>query len=420
MSLGQKDNVLIICYSFPPHPGIGGRRWAKFSKILSAKGYEIFVVGANNFSSSTSFWSKDVEKAKINITTFNFQFQRIIKYPKSILEKLARKIVLSFLNITKYNANIITSLPNKNVWNSISDLIVKEKIKKVIVSGDPYLFYYASNLKKKLDFELILDYRDLWNDHTFYDTKVKLSTRQKRYFELAENFGVNNCDKIIFVDEYIKSVVEKRITSKTVSTFVIHNGFDKDDLENGGNEKTQNEVINIFFAGSISSDLNNALIEFVSAFEKLSKVDPTLYSKFFISIFGEMDSALVVEIAGFKLANLNIKSKTLNIGEYYQQLKKIDIGLVILSDEYKNSFVTKFTDYLFYEKYIAVLGFKGYFTDYVEKQKIGLGFDASDPVTFFRNLLDSYNNRKIISANEKEKFDLDFLTQKLIREVIEN
>ncbi|MBL7912820.1 MAG: hypothetical protein JNJ41_17285 [Bacteroidia bacterium] len=420
MSLGQKDKVLIICYSFPPHPGIGGRRWAKFSKTLSAKGYEIFIVGASNFSNSTSFWSKDVEKEKIKIKTFEFKFQKIIKYPKSVLEKFVRKIVLSVINITKYNADIITSLPNKNVWNGISDLIEKEKIKKVIVSGDPYLFYYASKLKKKLDFELTLDYRDLWNDHTFYDTKVKLSARQKQYFELAENFAVNNCDKIIFVDEYIKSVVEKRITSKTVSTFVIHNGFDKDDLAAGVNEKTQNEVINVFFAGSISSDLNAALIEFVSAFEKLSKIDSSLYNKFFISIFGEMDHALVRKIAEFKLANLNIENKTLNIGEYYEQLKKIDIGLVILSDEYKNSFVTKFTDYLFYEKYIAVLGFKGYFTEYVEKQNIGLGFDASDPVTFFKNLRDSYNNRKIISANEKEKFDLHVLTQKLIREVIEN
>ncbi len=419
MSLGQKDKVLIICYSFPPHPGIGGRRWAKFSKILSAKGYEVFVAGAYNFSRSASFWSKDVEKAKIKIKTFKFKFQRIIKYPNSIPEKLARKIVLAFLNSTKFNPNIITSLPNNSVWKSISDLIVKEKIKKVIVSGDPYLFYYASKLKKKLDFELTLDYRDLWNDHTFYDTKVKLSTRQKQYFELAENFAVNNCDKIIFVDEYIKSVVEKRITSKTVSTFVIHNGFDKNDLKTIDDKKTQNEVINIFFAGSVSSDLNAALIEFVSAFEKLSKIDPTLYNKFFISIFGEMDHALVREIAEFKLANLNIKNKTLSIDEYYEQLKRIDIGLVILSDEYRNSFVTKFTDYLFYEKYIAVLGFRGYFTDYVEKQNIGLGFDASDPVTFFKNLLDSYNNRNIISANEKEKFDLDSLTQKLIREVIE-
>lgn len=420
MSLGQKDKVLIICYSFPPHPGIGGRRWAKFSKTLSAKGYEIFIVGANNFSNSTSFWSKDVEKAKIKIKTFNFQFQKIIKYPNSIFEKIARKVVLSFLKRTKYNASIITSLPNKNVWNSIKDLIVKEKIKKVIVSGDPYLFYYASKLKNELDFDLTLDYRDLWNDHTFYDTKVTLSNKQKQYFELAENFAVNNCDKIVFVDEYIQSVVQKRITSKTVSTFVIHNGFDKDDLKKGANERNQNEIINIFFAGSISSDLNTALIEFVSAFEKLSKKDPTLYSKFFISIFGEMDRALVLEIAEFKLVNLNIESKTLNIDEYYEQLRKIDIGLVILSDEYKNSFVTKFTDYLFYEKYIAVLGFRGYFTEYVEKQNIGLGFDASDPITFFKNLLDSYNNRKIISANEKEKFDLDSLTQKLIMEVIEN
>lgn len=420
MSQNLKNKVLIICYSFPPHPGIGGRRWAKFSKLLSKKGYEVFVVGANNLSGENSFWTKDVEKSKMKIKAFDFQYQKIIKHPSSILDRIIRKIILTVLNTTKYNPSVITSLPNKNIWNSVKELIVKENIKKVIVSGDPYLFYYASTLKQEIEFDLVLDYRDLWNDHTFYGDKVKLSARQKEYFESAENYAVNNCNKIIFVDEYLESVVKKRISSKAVSTCVINNGFDKEDFDEKIVAKTENGVMRIFFAGSISSDLNPSVLAFVSAFKRLSVSDPNLFKKFSISIFGEIDSVLVHEIENLKLSNLLIENKTLKITEYYRQLKEADVGLVILSEEYKNSFVTKFADYLFYDKYIVALGFKGYFTNYIEKQNVGLGFDSRESNNFFETLVRLYKTKNSISNEEKEKFDLDILTQKLIENVIDN
>ena len=64
---GGNNKILIVCYSFPPHPGIGGRRWAKFSKSLSLKGYDIFVVGAKNIYDEASSWSKDVDEEKIKL-----------------------------------------------------------------------------------------------------------------------------------------------------------------------------------------------------------------------------------------------------------------------------------------------------------------------------------------------------------------
>ncbi|MBA2611560.1 MAG: hypothetical protein H0U95_06290 [Bacteroidetes bacterium] len=413
------NKILIICYSFPPHPGIGGRRWAKFSKLLSLKGYDVFVVGAENIYENASSWSKDINTAKIKLFSFNFNLQKIIKNPGSTFNKILRKFVVFGLNRTKYTPHIITSLPNKFVWKNVRKIISENNITKVIVSGDPYLFYYASLLKKEMDFELILDYRDLWNDHTFYDTNIKLSAKQKIFFELAENFAVNNCNKIIFVDEYLELVIKKRITSENVTTFVIHNGFDMDDLEKNPYDKGENDVINILFAGSISSDLNNSLVEFVAGFERVSKEKPTLYDKFSVSIFGEMDNSLAKEIVDFKLSNLHIENRTLEITDYYKQLRKSDVGLIILSEEYKNSFVTKFTDYLFYDKYIVVLGAKGYFNEYVLKQNMGLSFNVNDPETFFEDLLKSKNRSKI-SIKEKEKFDLDVLTKKLIDEVIQN
>jgi hypothetical protein len=46
--LNSEKTILIICYGFPPFPGIGGRRWAKFSKYLSSYGFNINVIASKN------------------------------------------------------------------------------------------------------------------------------------------------------------------------------------------------------------------------------------------------------------------------------------------------------------------------------------------------------------------------------------
>ena len=42
--MNNLKHVLLISYSYPPYPGIGGRRWAKFSKYLSRLGFVIHVI----------------------------------------------------------------------------------------------------------------------------------------------------------------------------------------------------------------------------------------------------------------------------------------------------------------------------------------------------------------------------------------
>ena len=42
-------NLLVISHYFPPVPGVGGRRWAKFVKYLSRKeNVNVYVVSAEN------------------------------------------------------------------------------------------------------------------------------------------------------------------------------------------------------------------------------------------------------------------------------------------------------------------------------------------------------------------------------------
>lgn len=408
----MKTPILLICYSFPPHPGIGGRRWAKFSKYLAKRAYKIEVFNAYNIFSENSLWIADTLNENIKVNSFLFQFQELIYQPKNIAQKIRRKLLN--LKGSKYNSNIITSYPNLNFWNAIENKIRSEGIQKVIVSGDPFLFYYASCLKKKLSFELILDYRDLWNDHTFYQKNVSLSQKQKEFFEFCENEAVNACDKIIFVDEYLKETVSKRIRNKNTRIDVIPNGLDTDDINEISHQVQNNDgKIKLFFWGSISSDLNDQLYHFIESFAQLKKTNNSLYSEFTITIGGIIDSQLLLKIRSLDLENVIIEAGSITKKDYYSRLSAAEIGITLNSEEYKNSFVTKFSDYLFLNKFILNISSPGKFNDFITENRIGITFKKTDDSSFFEGLKKEFKEYKQPNNELLQSFELSHLTNKL-------
>ena len=56
----MSKKVLIVSYVFPPKSGIGGRRWAKFSKYLNRMDIDLKVLTFQKKNDSNfSNWSKD-------------------------------------------------------------------------------------------------------------------------------------------------------------------------------------------------------------------------------------------------------------------------------------------------------------------------------------------------------------------------
>jgi glycosyltransferase involved in cell wall biosynthesis len=418
----NSKNILVICYTFPPSAGIGGRRWAKFSKYLSNEGYTVHVVSAQNLRKEISFWNNDIQgNTNIKPTYLKFQFQKIITKPRNILEKICRKIFIQFLRLTKYSEIFITSFPNKAFWKKTEEVIARNNIKTVIVSGDPFLFYYASLLKKKMGFKLIIDYRDLWNDHSFYSTYISISRTQKKYFEFTENEAINNSDKIVVVDDYLKQVLSKRLRSKSNEVFeVIHNGFDPDDFINSSSDLVQKtNKIKLYFSGNISSDKNEVLIHFLQSFKVLQKNAPDIYNEFVIHFYGNMDASILHTIQGYGLPNLSIFNTSFPLTEYTKQVKNSEVGMLLVSKDYPHSFYTKFTDYLYLDKFILAIGYEGALSQFLHDKNIGYTYTLKDNYTFFLRLKEKIKEYKAPSKEIKEQFDLNFLTKKYI-EVIES
>lgn len=413
----EPEKLLIICYTFPPAPGIGGRRWAKFSKYLAKTGYEVHVISAKNIWNEISLWNADVADNKnIKVHFKQFTFQSLICNPRNIFEKTIRRIIVYLLKTTKYSEAFITSFPNRKLWMEIEEHIAREKIKTVIVSGDPFLFYYASKLKESIVFKLILDYRDLWSDHSFYSTYVNLTKKQWGYLEASENYAINNCDRVVTVDDDLKKTLSKRLVDRTKNIFsVIHNGFDEDEFQNRVRKEYQySGSIKLFFGGNISFDKEKALLHFADKFNSLKEIAPEIYSRTEISFFGNMSKKLFEKLSDYNLENFHIFHKLLPTHQYIEQLSASDAGMLLVSKDYPNSFYTKFTDYLYLNKYMVAIGYEGELSAFLERNNCGCIFTLQSDENFFITL---HENIKIFSKIPPEivdQFNLKHLTEKYV------
>ena len=410
--------ILLLCTTFPPTPGIGGRRWAKFSKYLSKQGYQIHVAAPGKLSAEISEWNEDIKNPNIIRHEIHFSFRKLFLSPKNIFSKILRKGLTKAFSFTRYSERFVTSLPNKKLWVQIQNLIQKENISTIIVSGDPFLSYYACLLKNTTRCKVILDYRDLWNDHSYYKTHYNLTKKQQTFFEEAENFALNSADLIFTVDNHLKDTISERIADKKNDKIVVvSNGFDEDDFLGINTVNKENKKIKLYFSGNIASDLNKIVLHFASCFAELKLQQPKIYEQFEITIKGKMDADLFATLTSLQLTNLKAENNFVSLHEYLSEVAQSDMGIIILSKEYANSYTTKFSDYLYLNKRILVLGHKGEFSDFLQDNNCGEVFTKYDNYTFFQELFKKDFSSPKYNQSLKESFNVKHLTEQIIPKI---
>jgi hypothetical protein len=423
------NKILIITSVFPPNPGIGGRRWAKFAKTLSNIGYEVHIIKPVNFSNDKSLWNKDVLNPTIHIHSFNLFFQRIANSTSNnLLIKVIRKIFYLLFKRTKYYFTDTSSLSISRIKKIARTVIEKEKISTVIISANPNYYYvgYLLKLEYKDAINIVLDYRDLWNDHSYYELFFKRTQRQIKYSNKLENLALNHCDYLITVDDYILSVIEKRIYNDKLKKVVIPNGFDKDDysdlMPSGYNAiNTRIDKIKLFFAGSIDGDVAQIAEKFINEFVKLRDENRVLFQRFELTIYCNSNSRFINKYKDIGYSNMIIKNLNLSISDYVKMISESDYGLLFTSREYSNSFFTKFYDYIYLQKRIINIGYqKAGLADFLVKNRIGINFIENDIKSFFKDLEEDYlQNNQYMSRDKINEFDILFLTNKII-DIIES
>lgn len=398
----QKRSILLVCYSYPPYPGTGGRRWAKLSKYLAREGHTIHVINAAS-TQAPSVWLEDTKHPNIRI--HSIQNKEPVS-PKGIFTRLANKILFSLSKLkTKGNYADQSLWWNDKALACARTILNTTPVDYLIVSCPPYhpLVEFSSLKKEYPGLKLILDYRDIWIIHqkgkgffSHLDDKRFGEEKQKERSALA------SADCIFTVAEDMSDAIRKQFGHKAIHTLV--NGYDEEDFSNADSLQTtytQPDKINLLFAGSLVVDSNPYAIPFFNALADIKRNHRDLYLKLHFCIFGNVNPAIqkIIDESELNCVVMHKPISSKSIGELYM---KFDYLLLFLNPYYTYAFISKFFDYLPVRKPIISVSDKGRFSEYLEENRLGQNFEIN---AIYHDLIALLSRNKKMEINDTFNVD---------------
>jgi len=370
MSSKAKLKVLLLSYTFPPTPGIGGRRWAKFCKYQTEEEIEFHVIHSNKSSYGGNFWRNDIENnPKIISYPISFTLNSFFGNPNAnIFQKILRRLLFFGLKWTSYNPFDSTAFSRTKITKLAKKIIEKEQIDIVVITSPPYnLLHFGIDIKRNSQTKLVIDYRDMWNGHPWEYEFQDINKRQQAYALRQEEEVLDAADLVFSVNAGLSKHLLKLNDNKQPEKFhVIYNGFDKDDFYLNIPKKKEDKI-RMFFAGNIANDSFKLVKDFINSFKGLKENNRELYEKFELTICCHTEHKEFLAFLKSKVdENFIFINKLLDRDDYYKKLRNIDVGIIFLTQTYKDAFITKFGDFILNENFIVQIGFEGDFSSYLK------------------------------------------------------
>jgi glycosyltransferase involved in cell wall biosynthesis len=366
--------ALIISYTLPPENGIGGRRWAKFAKVLKEKSYDIRVITAQN-KTSESPWIKD-------ISTYNDSIIRIpSKYPyslgilpKSIKEKLLYRLALQKVKtLAKGNYYDKGAYWKSEVVNAIRTAI-KDGYNNVIITVAPFkTALWASELKAEFpEVNFIVDFRDPWIELILSKQTTIFSKKRIQYEIDAERKVVETFDYVVSVAEKMTNDFLIKYNNLPKDKFkTIPNGYDENDLCYLEDFKKNNSLI---FAGTFYIDAEDKFKSFIRALNKIKIHSPELLKDLNFVFYSNFEFKIKELIKGLPI---EVKPPV-SLKVIHKIIRNSKACMLFLSNDINYSLSTKFCEYIAYEKPILVFSNGGFTSSFVTDNKIGYAINDDD------------------------------------------
>ena len=419
----NKKNILIVCFSFPPFPGIGGRRWAKFSKHLAKNNFNVFVLAAENTSKTESEWRDDVKHTGIYVKRFSLGLSRIFSfYPASFTEKIIYKL-LSFKAslFVKGNKQDKIYFIKKELLRLTDNLISENKINTIIITIPPYkLAYYLLPLKKKYPhIKFMVDYRDPWTDNKSYHGFADISQTDLADEIEFEKEVLETADVVFDVNAKSLDVLKRKTITK--AQFIhLPNGFDFDDYKYLEPKTDISGRKRFIYSGSFYPNLIYLLQPLINCLNKLEETHPDIYQNLLFDFYGNMDHN-AVEL----LKKSNCKAITFHGNlpqkQVLDEINQSDYCLLFSAPDHNHALNTKFYEYLFFRKPILYFGGKGEASDYIINNSIGLLFEPDKIESMLHEFLSSenYKNFKCNPSVDITTFETGQISKILIDTISE-
>jgi hypothetical protein len=392
----MSKKVLIVCYSYPPNPGVGGRKWAIFTQYLLNKGFEIHILTKKPSPGSTSPWSEYTTGAIVHY--FNNPYPKILEMePKSICDKLTYKIALLFTKIfTKSNYYDRGVFSKRIIKNAITSIIEKYSINNVIVTGAPFSFlHYAAQLKiRNASFNYAADIRDSWikgNYFGFNGLSKKIKNREINKLKLVLKYA----DHVIvpykeMQDDY----------SSLVNREIVHFSHAVDDSLICSRSTTANSMFTMVCFGSIYDGLSD-VFEGINKSIKNTNIKIQFYTK------DKKYGNLIKENVQY--------CEMVNQIQVFQILSQCNAALFFVNDNIKNYISTKYMEAIASRTPIVLMGKKGLVSDFITSQCLGIFIEENDIAIQFQKLPNLVKELKYNDKFNYEEYTFSYQTEKLIK-----
>lgn len=400
MSVSNK-HILLISYVFPPHYGIGGRRWARHSEYLTKLGYTVHVVCAKNPFDKKSLWSRNIENnPKIIVYQLHTKFPKVlVDFNHTFFQKILYKFWITVLPLlTGSNYHDRTVFWKRTMLNKASKIITGNQIKTVICTGGPFsVLYYATLLKKKFpDIFLLSDWRDPWTwaPNWGYST---LSEKRMKLEKEMEQATVLNSDVVTVPTESMHSVLTQRYPEYSEKIKIVPHFFDKEEIPVV--PKSTDNKIRLVLYGTIYINTSNY-------FEELAVFLGRNKEKFSLDIYTDNPSCKAL-FEKKNATNVSFKG-VLPAKDLFSRFGNYDFVLLVHPDYGKDNVSTKFYEIIYSRTPIILVSSPGLGSDFVVKNNLGYHAAADNIAELLTHLYShktelKYNNLFDVSAFSLEK-----------------
>ncbi|MDI1235304.1 MAG: glycosyltransferase [bacterium] len=408
------EKLLIICYSFPPAPGIGGRRWAKFANYLHRSGLDIQVLSAQYNGSEKSEWQKDIlalEKDN-RLNYFNPNYPGILQsVPENWIQKFKYHFELRVLK-KRVRGNFYdrSSLCKKSLLTSV-EKFVKQGYINIIISVGP--FYYSKYLleikKTHPQVKLFLDVRDPWTNNKTAFGYWNLTKKRFAIEKQAETEVANGYDKIFTVADEMGDYFIKEYGLNKHKVITIKNGFDTADFAHVKLKKSEKN--RLLFTGNLYQKAEKSFLILVDQLKKLKSENSDFFKHYECHFYGEIHPSFATYFS--PEINLFFHGR-IPLNEVFIKISESVACLLFLTDDLNFSFSTKFYEYLSQKKPIIVFSLPGPTGIFIETQNLGKQANADNLIAILKEVeSESFYQGELDIA----EFDVKNLTNKLLIEI---
>lgn len=386
--MGKPDHIAICSYYFPPLNSVGGRRWVKFARYFQEKNIKctFFTANSNEYPDRDKMfgWEHDLESIYKIIPVSSGYPVVINSGAQSFSEKINYRFQ-KFLLKLNVRGNIYdpTVFWDKKFNSVIKPYLKENNINHLVISGAPFAYMHQSlQLKKDLpQLKLIADFRDLWVDSKLgygeyvraFQGENRFNTELSRQKEVLENF-----DKIVVVSEDFKNIYLKKYNVPAEKVEVISNGFDPEEgMVDPVDKITSNDKIRFLYFGTINCGKEYYEL-FLEALRMIKSKNNELFKKLEFHFVGNNNQSFSESITRLEFDNIFQKPR-MSLKDLIKYSSNFDYLLYFkLESDLKNSFGTKFFDYLRFCTPIVILSPSGAVTEYINDNSIGYILNEED------------------------------------------